>query len=151
MTDLSPLPAERIEVPDAVPPGPGLSPSLRAATRGLVETLFATEEGPAPADRVDWLCDDLHDFMARSGARARGLYRLCVTAITWLGPLHVRRLGRFADLPFEARAEALERMERGPFGMAVFGAKAMLCILWYEHPANARRTGSTGGCLGGAR
>jgi hypothetical protein len=124
---------------------------MRDATRALVETLFATDDTPAPAARVDWLCDDLDDFMARSGPRARSVYRLCLFAVTWLAPLHARRLGAFHGLDFAARADALERMERGPAGMAVFGAKAILCILWYEHPDNARMTGHDGRCLGGAR
>jgi hypothetical protein len=144
-------PVVRIEVPDAPPRRKGLSASLRAATSALTETLFATDDGPAPADRVDWLCDDLDDFMARSGPRAASLYRLCVFAVTWLAPLHVRRVGPFHRLDFAARAEALERMERGPLGMAVFGAKAVLCFIWYEHPDNARMTGYDARCLGGAR
>lgn len=124
---------------------------MRHATRALVEALFATEDGPAPADRVDWLCDDLDDFMARSGARARSLYQLCLFAVTWLAPLHVRRVGAFHGLDFATRAEALERMERGPLGMAVFGAKAVLCFIWYEHPDNARMTGYDARCLGASR
>lgn len=143
--------ATRVEVPDAPRPGRGVSPRVRDATRALVEALFATDEGPAPADRIDWLCDDLDDFMARSGARARSVYQLCLFAITWLAPLHVRRVGAFHSLDFVTRAEALERMERGPAGMAVFGAKAILCFLWYEHPENAKLTGYDGKCLGGGR
>ena len=141
----------RVEVPDAARPGAGLSAPLRDATRALVETLFASEAGPPSADRVDWLIDDLDDFMARSGGRARGLYRLCVFAITWLAPLHIKRFSAFHGLDFATRAEALERMERGPFGMAVFGAKTLVSVLWFEHPANERAAGNTGGCLGGGR
>ncbi len=151
MHDADLTPSPRVEVPDAPRPGAGLSPWLRDATRALAETLFATDDGPAPADRVDWLCDDLDDFMARSGARALALYRLCAVAVTWLAPLHARKLGPFHSLDFATRAEALERMERGPLGMAVFGARTILCVVWYEHPATARSVGHDGRCLGGAR
>lgn len=149
MPQLSPLP--RIDVPDAVRSGRGLSPWMRDATRAFAETLFTTDDGAPSAERLDWLCDDLDDFLARSGGRARGVYGLCVTAVGWLAPLHLRRLGAFHHLAPELRTRALERMERGPFGLAIFGAKAILCILWYEHPEGARHAGYDGKCLTEAR
>jgi hypothetical protein len=68
-------------------------------------------------------------------------------AISVLGPLHVSRLPPFRRLSQEQRARALERMERGPFSLAVFGAKAILCILYFEHPGPAREIGFDGSCL----
>jgi hypothetical protein len=137
----------RIAVPDAAPRQEGLSVGLRTAVRAIASTLFTTEAGVPEGDRLDWLCDDLDDFLGRSGPRARGLLRLCVTAITWLGPLHARRLGPFHALDPATQTLALERMEQGPLGLAVFGAKTLLCIVWYEHPAVARAAGYDGRCL----
>lgn len=145
MTDLSP--AARVEAPDTARSREGLSPWASAMTRAVAATLFATEEGDAPADRLDWLCDDLDDFLARSGARSRAMFRLCLTAIAYVAPLYAKRLGPFHALDAPTRARALERMERGPFGLALFGAKALLCIVWYEHPAVALAAGHDGGCL----
>jgi hypothetical protein len=137
----------RIEVPDAAPRQAGLRAGQRAAVRALAATLFATEEGPPDGARLDWLLDDLDDFLGRSGPRARGLFGLCVRAITWVAPWRVGALGPFESLDEPTRTRALERMERGPLGLAVFGAKAILCIVWYEHPDVARGAGYDGRCL----
>ncbi len=144
MTD---APPGRVHVPDAAPPPPGMSPALRDATRTLATTLFRRDEGAPPEARVAWLCDDLDDFLGRAGGRARWMFWLCVTAVTWLAPLHVGRAARLSSLDDEARARALEAMERGPFALALFGAKALLCFVWYEHPEVARSAGYDGRCM----
>jgi hypothetical protein len=137
----------RVEVPDAAPRQRGLRAGQRDAVRAIAATLFATEDGPPDGARLDWLCDDLDDFLGRAGPRARGLFSLCVTAVTWLAPWRVGALGPFESLDEATRTRALERMERGAFGLAVFGAKAVLCIVWYEHPEVARAVGYDGRCL----
>ena len=125
----------------------GLTRRMRAATFALAETLFTTGEGPPPPARLQWLCDDLDDFAAQSGARARLVYRACLLAISAIAPLLVLRPLPFRFLSFEKRVHALERMERSPFGLAVFGAKAVLCILYYEHPEAAALIGYDATCL----
>jgi hypothetical protein len=40
----------------------------------------------------------------------------------------------------------LERLERGPLSMTVLGVKAMLSLVWYEHPRSARDIGFDGDC-----
>ena len=42
------------------------------------------------------------------------------------------------------------RQWKTPLGLAVLGAKAMLCIVWYEHPAAQAEIGYDRGCLGPA-
>ncbi|MEZ4409470.1 MAG: hypothetical protein R3A52_23815 [Polyangiales bacterium] len=64
-----------------------------------------------------------------------------------LSPWMVGRPGGFTTMPVALRREAVERLERSPLGLAVFGAKAMLCIVWYEHPENAAFIGADGLCL----
>ena len=39
-------------------------------------------------------------------------------------------------------------MEETPLSLAFFGAKAVLCIVWYEHPDSAREIGWSSTCLG---
>jgi hypothetical protein len=137
----------RVEVPDAPPRQRGLRPGQREAVRAIAATLFATDEGPPDGARLDWLLDDLDDFLGRAGARARGLLSLCVAAITWAAPLRVGRVGPFHSLDPASQALALERLEQGTLGLAVFGAKTLLCIVWYEHPVTARGAGYDGRCL----
>ena len=140
-----------VEVADGVRGRDGLTPRMRAATRGLAETLFTTEEGPPPASRLDWLVDDLDHFFRHAGKRARFLYRACLLAVSVIAPLLVFRPPPFRGMPQAERMRALDRMERGAFGLAVFGAKAVLCILYYEHPDAARAIGYDESCLGPLR
>jgi hypothetical protein len=42
-------------------------------------------------------------------------------------------------------------MERSALGLAVFGAKAILCIVYYEHPDAAGAVGFDASCLDGER
>jgi hypothetical protein len=121
--------------------------AMRANTRAIAETLFTTKEGPPPPERLDWLVEDADDFVAQAGGRARLVLWLCMTAISLLAPLFALRLGPFRWLSPETRTRGLERMERSARGLAVFGAKAILCILYYEHPDSARFVGFDGLCL----
>lgn len=136
-----------VDVPDQASPQPGLSPWARAASAALAETLFATEDGPPPPERIAWLCDDLDHFFAHAGFRARLSYYLCLLGVSLLAPLLLLRPPPFHALPRAMQAEALERLERHPLGLAFFGAKAILCIVYYEHPDAAREIGFDGACL----
>lgn len=134
----------RVVVPDGVRGGRGLPAGARVVALSLAETLFASEEGPPPAERLQWLGDDLDHFFAHAGRRSRSVFLLCITAIDLVAPLFIRRLGRFSALPPAERLAALTRFEASPAGLAFFGAKAALCIVWYEHPEAAREVGFDG-------
>lgn len=140
-------PPARIEVDDAAERQKGLSARQRLATRALAEALFTSDDGPPPAERIDWLVDDLDDLLGRAGLRARLLYTACLFAISVLAPLYLGKLPSLRALSQDDRVRALEHMERGSLGLAVFGAKAVLCILYYEHPDAARGLGFDGACL----
>jgi hypothetical protein len=120
---------------------------MRVATYAVAETLFTTHEGPPPRERLDWLVDDLDHFFQQAGTRARFTYRICLLAITALAPFFVLRLPPFRNLSRRNRTRALERMEASAVGLAVFGAKAALCILYYEHPDAARMIGFDASCM----
>jgi hypothetical protein len=114
--------------------------------RALAEALFARPGGPPPPARLEWLCDDLADFLARSGPRARLIFHACRLATTWLAPLHARAAPPLRRQPLATRARALAAMERGPLAMAVLGVKAMMSMMWYEHPDSAAEIGHDGRC-----
>lgn len=147
----APVNPPRLDVADQISPGPGLSPGGRSATHALAAALFSTHEGPPPPDRLLWLVDDLDHFLAHAGSRARLAYGLCLLAVGWLAPLLLGRPGHLASLPLPHRIEALERLEQSPFALAFFGAKTILCILYYEHPEAARDAGVDTSCLRSAR
>jgi hypothetical protein len=139
--------ASQVEVPDGVRGGRGLSPGARRVAIALAETLFETDAGPPPPDRLAWLGADLDHFFVHAGGRARSVFLLCITAIDLLAPLFVGAVGSFAAMPAARRHVALTRFEASPLGLAFFGAKTALCIVWYEHPAAAREVGFDGLCL----
>lgn len=141
------LTTRRVTVDDRVTGKAGLGGRMRLATHAVAETLFTTDQGPPPAERLEWLVDDLDHFFVQAGARARLAYRLCLLAISVLAPLLILHLPPFRRLPRAQRTKALERMERSWAGLAVFGAKAPLCIIYYEHPEAARFIGYDASCL----
>lgn len=124
-----------------------MSPALRTLTKAFAEALFSTHDGPPPEHRISWLCDELDHFVTFAGPRARTSLVLCLTAVSFFSPLMVARPWGFASLPLNLRRVAITRFERSPLGLAVFGAKAMLCIVWYEHPENAAWAGYDSACL----
>jgi hypothetical protein len=140
---------ERVAVPDQAPPGPGLSPSSRRAALALAEALFSTHDGPPPPDRLAWLGDELDDFFGHAGLRSRLSFLLCLESVTRLVPLVRRRPVSFTSLTVQERIEALEQLERTPLALPFFGAKTILCMMYYEHPDAAREAGVDNNCLRG--
>ncbi|MBI3202274.1 MAG: hypothetical protein HYZ29_12080 [Myxococcales bacterium] len=138
--------------PDALVPlrreggAPIVSPRLIARVRVVAEALFSTGEGPPPAARLDWLCLEAEDFLARAGARSRFVVGLALFVVGLLAPLMLWRLSPLGRLSVRDRARALQRLE-DRFGAPVLAVKAMLCILYYEHPDAAREVGFDGACL----
>jgi hypothetical protein len=114
---------------------------MRAATSALAEALFASEDGAPPAARLRWLCDELDDFLGRAGPKARLFFRLSLLAVSVLAPLMIRRLRPLRTLPLAARTQALTRIEESAFALPLLAVKAILCILYYEHPDVVREIG----------
>ncbi len=119
---------------------PGLPAGTLRAARAVAEALFAQEHGP-PADRLDWMIRDLGDFFGHVTLRARLLFRACIATIAWIAPLMIAKLPPISRLSVPERIEAIERLERSPLSLALLGAKAPLCIVYYEHPDAADEIG----------
>lgn len=100
----------------------------------VAEALFATATGPPPAARVSWLIDDLTHFLGAVGGRSRLAFRAALTTVVHASPKLVLSLRAFHKLSLEDRIRALDRLEHGPLGMAVFAVKTLMCLIWYEHP-----------------
>ena len=121
---------------------PGLPPRSLRAARIVAEALFSREGGPPPSDRLDWLERDLSDFFGHVSLRARLLFRACVATLYWLAPLTSGRFRTMGGLEsVEERVKAIEAIERTPLSLTLLGAKAILCIVWFEHPDSAREIG----------
>lgn len=141
---LAPPPAHvavRARETDAVPAG------FEARVAPIAEALFATEAGAPDPKRIDWVCADFADFVSRAQGRGRLVMMLSVWFLTWIAPLVVRRLGPLGALPIEKRVEALERVESSSIGFIALAPKAMLCMMWFEHPDTQRETKTETTCL----
>ncbi len=111
----------------------------------VAEAMFASEEGPPPAERLDWVGSELRGFLGHSGPDAQRVFRLCLFAVTVLGPLWSWQIG-YVGRELSERRRQLDRVERSLLATALFGLKAVLCLLYFEHPDAARDNGATGGC-----
>ncbi len=134
-------PPERVEVVDGTERGARLSARTRRAARALAEALF-TPDGAAPdAERLAWLEDELDDLCARAGRQPWLVLTASCAAIESAPPVVLGKLAPFHRLPIADRVKLLERLERRGLGLALLGAKAMLSIVWNEHPASERELG----------
>lgn len=128
---------------EPVPIGDG----LLARARAVAEALFATAEGAPPPKRLDWVERELRSFLGHAGAQARFVFGASVYAVTLLGPLVAGKLGGFAALGLADRMRVLEKVEKSFLSTPLLGVKAILCIVYFEHPEAARHIGATGECL----
>ncbi len=127
------------------------SPALIRRSRVIAEAVFTTDAGPPPPERLDWLALDLEDYFARSGALTRFIFGLAVLAVWLLAPLVVFRLTSLARMSLGERIFALTSLESGRAGGAILAVKALLCVMYYEHPEAAEQIGFDGLCLTEAR
>ena len=130
---------------------PGLSARSLRAARHLAEALFATEDGPPPAARLDWLERDLGDFFGHVSWRARLLFRACVFTVSVFAPLLVLRVPTLGRLAVEDRVRAVHALERTPLSLPLLAAKAILCLVYFEHPDAAEEIGWDQECMGPPR
>jgi hypothetical protein len=121
-----------------------VSRALIRRSRVIAEAVFATEGGPPPPERLDWLALDLEDYFARSGVLTRFIFGLAVLGVWVLAPLVVLRLTSLARMPLGERTFALTSLESGRFAGPLLAVKALLCVIYYEHPDAAEAIGFDG-------
>ncbi len=134
---------------------PGGAPIVSARTlgtlRAVAEALFATAAGPPSAARIDWLLTEIEDFLARAGPRTRFVLGVAVFAVNLLAPLSVLRFTSLRRLSLAERVHALRNLENSRLAAPLFAVKALLSLIYYEHPDAAREVGFDGACMGPAR
>jgi hypothetical protein len=148
-------PVENGVVLDAVPlRRPNGTPLVgRSTMRALVsiaEAVFSRDGTPPAADRLTWVERETEDFLARSGARSRFMFSFMIWLTTWLAPILSGRFSPLYALPLESRVRALAHLEER-FSEPLLAVKAILCLVYYEHPDAARDVGFDGRCLLGPR
>lgn len=115
--------------------------------RVFAEALFSDERGPAPDERLDWLCDEIEAFVTEAGPRTRVVLEAGLFVSTWLAPVAIGQRPPLARLSLEDRWRALEKMESTKAGLAILGIKAIVCIHYYEHPDALSEIGADVRCL----
>lgn len=128
-----------------------LSAAARRDVRAFGEAVFSRDGAAPPEERMRWFVDDVDDFVAHLNLRAALLFRLCLFVATWLAPLVIGRLGSLSSLAMEDRIAALDALERTPASLALFGARAIASLVYYEHPDAAAELGWDRKCLTVAR
>ena len=147
-----PVPMQLLPPPaphEVVTARPVSAPSavVRSWARAVAEALFATEAGAPDPARVEEVVADFLDFIAPAPARGRWIMILSLFALVWVAPLFVARMPTLDGLDVDTRAEALDRVEKSILGPAALAPKAILCLLWFEHPATRAETRTEVTCL----
>jgi hypothetical protein len=138
---------EPTQVPDAVTGRPGLSLKGQRRAKAVSEALFVGEDGPPPPERLEWLCKEVSHFVAQAGLRGRLLVELCLWVVWWIAPFLAFSLPTFGRLDAPGRERALHKLEASPLGLSMVAIKAILCMIWYEHPDVGREVGFDIACL----
>jgi len=92
-----------------------LAASTVRLARAVTEAMFATGEGPPPADRLEWVTTELRGFLGHSPDASR-VFRLCLFLVTGLGPLLSLRLGFASHHPSPIHAHAPHTHHPAVFG-----------------------------------
>jgi hypothetical protein len=104
----------------------------------IAEAVFSTADGAPPADRIGWLRREYVDFMSRASGRGRFYFFSGALVVSIVAPLMIGKLRRFRKLSLEDRISALRRFEAHALGSILIALRAILCLIWYEHPEVAR-------------
>lgn len=128
----------------------GLSIRSKRDARAFAEAFFSRDGEPVDGARLDDFVAELSDFFGNVRGRARLLFLACLATATWAAPLLVGRpFARLGALSIAERIEALERLERVPVAqLALFAAKAVTSIVYYEHPDVAEEIRWDQRCMG---
>jgi hypothetical protein len=107
----------------------------------VAEALFSVRGAPPPQERMAWLAAELDDFMARAAGAGRLQFAAASLLVTLLAPLRIGRLPGLGRLSLRDRVYALERFEETLAAPLLIALRAILCLLYYEHPDAAREVG----------
>ena len=117
------------------------------AARAVAEALFAGDAGPPPEARVAWLVDDFDDFLESAGPRSALIIGSALRLATWVAPLMIGKRPPLARLDVVERCRALSKLESTPVGLPVLALKAVLSLIYYEHPDAMREIGVDADCM----
>lgn len=137
------LPAYWVDV-HAKTNSPAPAPGWQTQLHAIASAMFSEDGNPPPEERLHWCVAQIADLLAKVGGRGAFAYRFALFVISWFGPWLILRWGRFARLSHEDRVRALQRVEKSGLKTLLFALKALLCIVYFEHPDAAEAIGFDG-------
>lgn len=121
----------------------------------IAEALFSRDASPPPAARIAWLRGEMGDFLSRAAPLGRLLFVMGSLVVSLWAPVLVGSLPPLSRLSFARRVQALTKFESRRVAPVLIALRAILCLLYYEHPDAAQdvgidASGPPGGKLFGA-
>lgn len=107
----------------------------------IAEALFSVEGVPPPLGRIRWLVQEYVDYMSRVSVLGRFLFVCALFFVSSIAPIMVFRFRPLRRLSLDRRILALTRYESSAIGTTLIPIKAIICIIYYEHPDAAREVG----------
>ena len=107
--------------------------------RAISEAIFSEDSEAMDQARLDWLVYQYDDFMSRAPAKQRLLFSLATTILSILSPLFILRPVGFSSLTHQDKIRALRKFESRPVGKLLIPVRAILCLIYYEHPHAAEQ------------
>lgn len=107
----------------------------------IAEALFSVEGVAPPRERISWINQEVFDYMSRVSVLGRFLFVCALFLVSRIAPIVVFRFCSLYRLSLDRRILALTRYESSALGASLIPIKAILCIIYYEHPDAAREVG----------
>lgn len=84
---------------------------------------------------------EVADFVEQGGPRVKAILVGGLLVAQWTAPALIGKAPPLSRLRLEDRCRALDKLEHSSFGLPLLAVKAILCILYYEHPDVLRANG----------
>ncbi len=123
-----------------------MPPYLEAPLLALARGLYDRGQG-VPEARAEWAVNDLASFVQHAGRRTAFLLALTTLVVEWCPLLFIGAFSRMSRLSSDGLARYLERFDRSRLSIVLILPKALLSLVYYEHPEAIRETGYDGQCL----
>jgi len=137
------LPSYWVDV-DAAQHSPAPTRAWQKQLHAIAGALFSEDGSAPPAERLNWCVTQIADILEKVGGRGAFAYRFALFVMGYFSPLLLFRFRSFASLPQADRVRTLERVEQSALKTLLFALKALLCIVYFEHPDAAEATGFDG-------
>lgn len=118
----------------------------RIVLRAIAEAMFS-QDGEVESARLDAHLDDVDAFISCASKPVRAGLRVALFVVRIAPVLLLFRLRMIESLAVEERAAVLSRLERSPLAnlsLAFIGWRAVMTLLFYEHPIELASIGYAG-------